>query len=109
MTRTQTDQQCPTNAQMYLSPEAGKELCTALSRVEGHVGAIKRMVEERRCCDEILMQVAAVRAALSRVAVQLVEKELLLCLSAWSGKDAVEAERRFEEAMKALSSMIKQS
>ncbi len=97
---------CPGGSD-YLSPEAGKALRDALSRVEGHVRAVGRMVEERRCCDEILTQVAAVRSALNRVAVDLVEKELLRCLSAWSTKDAVEAERRFTEAMRALSLMLK--
>ncbi len=99
---------CPTDSD-YLSPAAAKKLHDALSRIEGHVGAVRRMVDERRCCDEILTQVAAVRSALNRVAVELVEKELLRCLSAWSTKDAVEAERRFNEAMKALSLMTKQS
>ncbi len=98
-----------TSADRYLSSEAAKELRDALSRIEGHVAAIGRMVEDRRCCDEILMQIAATRGALSRVAVELMERELLLCLSAWRGRDALEAERRFNEAMKALSSMIKQS
>ena len=109
MPRTETKQRtCPTDSD-YLSPAAAKGLRDALSRIEGHVGAVRRMVDGRRCCDEILTQVAAVRSALNRVAVELVEKELLRCLSAWSTKDAVEAERRFNEAMKALSLMIKQS
>lgn len=99
---------CPTDSD-YLSPAAGKALRDALSRIEGHVGAVRRMVDERRCCDEILTQVAAVRSSLNRVAVQLVEKELLRCLSGWGREDTVEAERRFNEAMRALSLMLKQS
>ncbi|MBL4810532.1 MAG: metal-sensitive transcriptional regulator, partial [Phycisphaerales bacterium] len=51
----------------YLSEETVKSLSNALSRIEGHVRAIKRMVEDRRCCDDILTQAAAVRSAMSRV------------------------------------------
>ena len=88
----------------YLSDEARKSLVDGLSRIEGHVRAVKRMVDERRCCDEILAQTAAVRAALSRVTVKLVEEELSNCLTSCGRLDA---EERMSKAMKALSSMLK--
>ncbi len=88
----------------YLSDDAAKGLVNGLSRIEGHVRAVKRMVEERRCCDEILTQTAAVRSALNRVTVKLVEEELTNCLTTCG---QVEAEERLAAAMKALSSMLK--
>ena len=89
---------------IYLSDEAMKDLVDGLSRIEGHVRAVKRMVEERRCCDEILTQTAAVRSALNRVTVKLVEGELLNCLTS-CGRS--EAEERMSNAMTALSSLLK--
>ncbi len=88
----------------YLSDETVRSLVNGLSRIEGHVRAVKRMVEERRCCDEILTQTAAVRSALNRVTVKLVEDELLTCLTSCG---QLEAEDRMSQAMKALSSMLK--
>ncbi len=88
----------------YLSDEAMKDLVDGLSRIEGHVRAVKRMVEERRCCDEILTQTAAVRSALNGVTVKLVEGELLNCLTSCGQP---EAEERMSNAMTALSSMLK--
>lgn len=88
----------------YLSDETIKQLSDGLSRIEGHVGAVKRMIQQRRCCDEILTQTAAVRSALSRVTVKLVEEELLNCLTSCG---QFEAEERMSQAMKALSSMLK--
>ena len=88
----------------YLSDESVKSMVDGLSRIEGHVRAVKRMVEERRCCDEILTQTAAVKAALNRVTVKLVEEELLNCLITCG---QVDAEERMTRAMKALSSMLK--
>ncbi|MGB2982633.1 MAG: metal-sensitive transcriptional regulator, partial [Candidatus Bipolaricaulia bacterium] len=38
-----------------------------LKKISGHVGAVLRMVEEGRDCPEILLQVSAVRAALTQV------------------------------------------
>lgn len=92
------------NQSEYLSDEAAKSLVNALSRIEGHVRAVKRMVQEQRCCDEILTQTAAVRSALNSVVVRLVEEELLSCLTSCGQLDA---EERMAQAMKALSSMLK--
>jgi CsoR family transcriptional regulator, copper-sensing transcriptional repressor len=88
----------------YLSDETVKGLVDGLSRVEGHVRAVKRMVAERRCCDEILTQTAAVRSALNRISVKLVEEELFNCLTSCGQP---EAEERMSQAMRALSSMLK--
>jgi len=90
----------------YLSDETVRSLVRRLSRIEGHVRAVKRMIEERRCCDDILTQSAAVRSALDRVTVKLVEEELLNCLTTCGQPDA---EERMTSAMKALSSMLKHS
>ncbi len=88
----------------YLSDDAAKALIDSLSRIEGHVGAVKRMIDERRCCDEVLTQIAAVKAALNRVTVKLTETELLNCLTTCG---QAEAEERMARAMKAIGSMLK--
>ena len=93
-----------TTQNQYLSDETIKALSNGLSRIEGHVGAVKRMIQERRCCDEILTQTAAVKAALNRVTVKLIEEELLNCLTSCG---QLEAEKRMSSAMQALSSMLK--
>lgn len=64
------------------------------------------MVEEQRCADDLLTQIAAIKAALNRVTVRIVEDELRLCLTQCG---AAEADDRFDTAMKALSSMLKRT
>ena len=88
----------------YLTPEDAKQLRDSLSRIEGHVGGIKRMVDERRCAADLLTQVAAVKAGLNRVAIKIVEEELQSCLSSC---EPMEAEDRFRNAMRAMASMLK--
>lgn len=90
----------------YLSDDTVRSLTNRLSRIEGHVRAVKKMVEERRCCDDILTQTAAIRSALNQVTVKLVEDELFNCLTTCGQPDA---EDRMNAAMKALSSMLKHS
>ena len=100
-TKTKKKTQC---GDTYLTEEHVKSLTNSLSRIEGHVGAVKRMIEERRCCDEILTQVAAVKSALNSVTVKLTETELLNCLTSCG---QLEAEERMSKAMKAIGSMLK--
>ena len=84
----------------------GRGFVTRLSRIEGQVRGVKRMVAERQCCDEVLTQTAAVRSALDRVVTKLVQDELVHCLTTCGQLDA---EDRMLRAMKAVSAMLKHS
>ncbi|MDP3746165.1 MAG: metal-sensitive transcriptional regulator [Phenylobacterium sp.] len=55
-------------------------LLNRLSRVEGQVRGIARMVEEDRYCIDILTQLQAVRAALSRVEAEMLKDHLSHCI-----------------------------
>jgi len=90
----------------YLDENARKELSDRLSRIEGHLRAVKGMVQEQRCADEILHQVAAVKAALNTFSAVLLDHELKDCMnSCMEG----EAEERLDRVIKVLSTMLKQS
>jgi DNA-binding FrmR family transcriptional regulator len=51
-----------------------------LSRIEGHVRSIKKMVEDDRDCSDILIQIAAVRSAIDKTARVVLEDHLESCL-----------------------------
>lgn len=57
-----------------------KAVTNRLARIEGHVRSIKAMVEEGRDCSEVLVQIAAVRAAISQVGRIVLEDHLESCL-----------------------------
>ncbi len=57
-----------------------------LSRLEGQVRGISHMVDEERYCIDILTQVNAVKAALDKVAVTLLDDHVRHCVA-----DAVRA------------------
>ncbi|MEA2418983.1 MAG: CsoR family transcriptional regulator, copper-sensing transcriptional repressor, partial [Thermoleophilaceae bacterium] len=60
---------------------AGKDqLHTRLRRIEGQVRGLQRMVEEDRWCPDVLTQVAAVQAALDKVALGLAEAHAQHCI-----------------------------
>ncbi len=45
-----------------------QDLLSRLAKIEGHIRAIRQMVETNRSCPEVLLQIAAVRCALNKVA-----------------------------------------
>ena len=58
-----------------------KRVADRLARVQGHVGAIKRMVEEERPCPDVLVQMAAARVALDKAAKLLLGDHIEHCLT----------------------------
>jgi DNA-binding FrmR family transcriptional regulator len=65
----------------YLGPELVEDLQKRLNRIEGHVRGVKRMLAEQEECESILIQAAAVRAALNQVIVKLLEGHMATCVS----------------------------
>lgn len=90
----------------YLDEDSVKTLVNRLARMEGHIRSIRRMVEEHRCADDILLQVAAVRAALNAFAAVLLEHELLSCVTTCMPG---EREDRLARVSKALATLLKRS
>ncbi|MDO5349361.1 MAG: metal-sensing transcriptional repressor [Lachnospiraceae bacterium] len=58
-----------------------KDLLNRLSRIEGQVRGIKRMVEEDAYCTDILVQVAAVNAALNSFNRVLLANHIRTCVA----------------------------
>ena len=50
------------------SEESLRRIINLLSRIEGHVRGIKNMVQQNTSCPDVLLQIAAVRGALDKVA-----------------------------------------
>lgn len=57
-----------------------KVIADQLARTAGHVTSVKRMVEEGRSCTDVLIQLAAVRAAIDRAAKLVLEDHVESCL-----------------------------
>jgi CsoR family transcriptional regulator, copper-sensing transcriptional repressor len=57
------------------------DLRKRLRRIEGQVGGLERMVEEDRYCIDVLTQIAAVRAALDKVALGLLDDHAQHCVA----------------------------
>lgn len=75
-----------------------------LSRIEGQVRGIARMVEDDRYCIDIVTQIAAARAALRRVEEEILRDHVAHCVEhAIASGDAEEQRRKIAELMQVLS------
>ncbi|MGQ9925630.1 MAG: metal-sensitive transcriptional regulator [Chloroflexaceae bacterium] len=63
-----------------LSPERREDILLRLRRIEGQVRGVQRMVDEGRDCREIVIQVAAIKAALTSVNSQVLQCYARNCL-----------------------------
>ena len=71
-----------------------------LSRIEGHVRSIKEMVDSGRDCSEILIQIAAVQAALQQTGKLILEEHLERCITeAVQDGDQKESLDKFKDAL----------
>ena len=76
------------------------QLQNRLRRIEGQVRGVQRMVDEDRWCPDILVQIAAIQAAMEKVALGLAEGHARHCIV---GGPADQQEERVGELMAALS------
>ena len=65
---------------LWLEQDTEAAIQRRLRRIEGQVAGLQRMLAERRDCADIAQQVAAARAALDRVAMDLLVAGLEQCL-----------------------------
>lgn len=56
-------------------------LLSRLSRIEGQVRGVKRMVDEETYCIDVLTQINAVKAAIDQVGLLLLEDHIKGCVS----------------------------
>ena len=81
-----------------------KQVLNRLSRITGHLNAVKTMVESGRDCSEVLIQLAAVQSALNGVCQVILEDHIDHCIV-----DAVQTGdmAAIEELNKAIKTLMK--
>ncbi len=83
---------------------ADKNLLTRISRVEGQVRGIARMVEEDRYCIDILNQMQAIKAALKKVEEEILKSHAAHCVAnAIKSGNAREQTKKFSELVELFS------
>ena len=61
--------------------DSKKQLVKRLSRIEGQIRGVSKMVDGDKYCIDIMTQISAARAALDKVAVELIRDHARHCLA----------------------------
>lgn len=64
----------------HVAPEAKEDALRRLKYIDGHLSGIRRMVEQDKYCVDILKQSFAVRRAIQRMEMTLLEGHLHSCV-----------------------------
>ena len=79
------------------------QLLNRLSRVEGQVRGVSKMIEDGRYCIDVLTQIRAIRAALARVESTMLQDHLNHCIeNAIVSGDAGEQRKKAAELIELL-------
>lgn len=82
-----------------------KDIMIRLKKIEGQVKGIEKMVENRSCCRDILIQVAAVRAAVNKAGAVILENYASECLC--TERNDIPCREAVKELISTLTMFIK--
>ncbi len=83
--------------------ERKPDLLTRLSKIEGQMRGLQRMVEEDTYCIDILTQITAASNGLKKVAVGLLDDHIRHCVARSTGEDG----DMVDEAVAAIERLVK--
>jgi DNA-binding FrmR family transcriptional regulator len=88
-----------------LSENTKDNLLKRLRRIEGQTRGVQRMIEEDRSCQEVMMQLAALKSAVVQVAMTMLSNQMGSCLKQElsKGGDPDTALAKFMEVFKKFS------
>lgn len=92
---------------MALKTEDKQAIIKRLRRIEGQVKGIQKMVENEKYCGDILIQIAAVRAAMNSVGGLILENHMKDCLKSYL--DGVAEDESLDSLVETMIKYTKQN
>jgi len=87
-----------------VNADTKRKLATRLRRIAGQVGGLERMLAEERYCVDVLLQIAAVRAALDGVGKLLLASHVESCVAdAFASGRPRERQQKLDELLEVLA------
>ncbi len=66
---------------LVLSENARSDIISRLKRIEGQARGVRKMIEDGRSCEEVVIQVAALKAAVAQVGIAIAGSHLVDCVA----------------------------
>lgn len=89
----------------HVDPLESKEIISRLRTARGHIAGVERMIEEDKTCEEILVQLLAIRSAIQKVSAAVAKRYANTCLleALEKGEDQQEVLNKAIETIMKLS------
>jgi len=85
-------------------PTTHEEQLQFLSKIEGQIRGVQKMIREKRYCPDIITQVHSIIGALYRVENEMFKKHVQGCVvHALKGKSEAEKQRKIDEVVELVS------
>lgn len=65
----------------YRTNDVKKKIGNRLNRIEGQIKGIKKMIEDDRYCDDVLIQLSAVDRSIKSLARTILENHMYTCIA----------------------------
>ncbi len=62
--------------------EEKKKIVNRLKTIKGHIAGIEKMVEDEKACEQILIQIAAIKSSVNKVGLAILEHNAEKCIIA---------------------------
>lgn len=82
-----------------------KDVLNRLKTIKGHISGIEKMIEDGKSCEEILLQIAAVRSSIEKTGLLLLEEHSVDCLM--EGIETKEAKKEMERIIGIIIKFVK--
>ena len=69
------------NDKICFNDETKKEILSRLKRAEGQLRGVQKMIEEERSCQDLVIQLIAVKEAITQTAITALSNQLIHCLN----------------------------
>lgn len=79
-----------------------KDILMRLKTIKGHIAGIEKMVEESKTCEEILLQIAAVKASLEKVGMSIIQEHAKECIL-----ESEDGKATYDEVQRIISLLVK--
>lgn len=91
---------------MRLNPKTREEVLPRIRKIKGQIEGIERMINERRYCVDIINQITAVRRALEKLSLIIMESHIKTHV-AEAIKSGKEGDRMIEELTQTIFKFIR--
>jgi len=78
------------------------DILMRLKTIKGHIAGIEKMVEEEKSCEEILLQIAAVKASLEKVGMSIIQEHAKDCILA-----SEDGKATYEDVQRIINLLVK--